>query len=701
MRLKKLTLKNIRSYEFQEIDFPDGSLLLSGDIGSGKTTILLAIEYALFGLQPGQRGSALLRNNSETGEVSLNLEIKGKDILIERKIKRGTKSVSNDYAAITIDNKKFESSITEVKTKILKLLGYPQEFLKKNNILYKYTVYTPQEQTKQIILEDPEIRLNVLRHVFGIDKYKRIRESLSIIASKLKEDLKYIELEVKEIDNEKEELKSLYDSLKNIEKTLEKKHHEFGLQNALTKNSENEVRVLEEKIREKVTLGSEVEKTKIMIASKKEAFSSLEKEISEISYSISESKERFDAGKYEELIMIIELKKEILKKFNTEFINSFSKIKSLEQYINELIDKKDKIFKIDICPTCLQDVSENHKHNILNATEEKTVEMKKEISALKIEIQKLSDLIKNEEEQAKKLDEEKSRLLESKLRTEYLDESRERLKNITKKKELLEKDIILLLKHIDSVKEDILASSKFDNLYKSKKEELKSCLETERKTEISIAELNKESELIRKQSVNLEKSISKKEESKKRYNYLTDLNNWLSNKFLNLINFIEKSIMMKLRKEFSRLFSKWFSVLVSDESFQIQLDENFTPIVLQNGVEMEYFYLSGGERTAIALAYRLALNQTINSVITSIRTKEIMILDEPTEGLSEAQIEKIREILQELKIPQLIIVSHENKIEGFVDHVFKIKKENDSSLITPEGPYMPKSEETLKNSNSQ
>ena len=116
---------------------------------------------------------------------------------------------------------------------------------------------------------------------------------------------------------------------------------------------------------------------------------------------------------------------------------------------------------------------------------------------------------------------------------------------------------------------------------------------------------------------------------------------------------------------------------------------------------MEYFYLSGGERTAIALAYRLALNQTINSVITSIRTKEIMILDEPTEGLSEAQIEKIREILQELKIPQLIIVSHENKIEGFVDHVFKIKKENDSSLITPEGPYMPKSEETLKNSNSQ
>ena len=81
MKIKKLTLKNIRSYDEQEIEFPEGSLLLSGDVGSGKTTILLAIEYALFGLQPGQKGSALLRNNADLGEVSLELEISGKPLL--------------------------------------------------------------------------------------------------------------------------------------------------------------------------------------------------------------------------------------------------------------------------------------------------------------------------------------------------------------------------------------------------------------------------------------------------------------------------------------------------------------------------------------------------------------------------------------------------------------------------------------------
>lgn len=62
MKIKRITLDNIRSYEHQEITFPEGSVLLSGDIGSGKTSILLGIEFALFGLQPGQKGSSILRN---------------------------------------------------------------------------------------------------------------------------------------------------------------------------------------------------------------------------------------------------------------------------------------------------------------------------------------------------------------------------------------------------------------------------------------------------------------------------------------------------------------------------------------------------------------------------------------------------------------------------------------------------------------
>jgi exonuclease SbcC len=60
MILKSLRLENIRSYTEQTVDFPMGITLFEGDIGSGKSTILMAIEFALFGLG-SEKGGALLK----------------------------------------------------------------------------------------------------------------------------------------------------------------------------------------------------------------------------------------------------------------------------------------------------------------------------------------------------------------------------------------------------------------------------------------------------------------------------------------------------------------------------------------------------------------------------------------------------------------------------------------------------------------
>jgi len=229
MRIKKIELNNIRSYEHEEVEFPEGSTLLSGDIGSGKTSVLLAIEFGLFGLQPGQRGSALLRNGAQTGGVTLEFEIDESKVIIERKLKRG-KSISQDYSAITLDGKKEELSVTELKQRVLEILKYPNEFSKKQNLLYKFTVYTPQEEMKEIILEDSETRINTLRHVFGIDKYKTILENASFLRLKLREEKRMMEGITSNLDEEKknlgvkiEELKKMEDSTKLLGEELEKK----------------------------------------------------------------------------------------------------------------------------------------------------------------------------------------------------------------------------------------------------------------------------------------------------------------------------------------------------------------------------------------------------------------------------------------------------------------------------------------------
>ena len=61
-----------------------------------------------------------------------------------------------------------------------------------------------------------------------------------------------------------------------------------------------------------------------------------------------------------------------------------------------------------------------------------------------------------------------------------------------------------------------------------------------------------------------------------------------------------------------------------------------------------------------------------------------MILDEPTDGFSEQQLDKMRDVLYQLDVKQLIMVSHEQKIEGFVENVIRFKKENGVSKVVQE-----------------
>jgi len=123
MNIKKISLHNIRSYKDQELEFSEGSTLLAGDIGSGKTSVLLGIEFALFGLQPGQRGSSILRNGEDEGGVVLHFEVEDKSVIIERTLKKG-KTISQDYCAITINGMKEEIAVTELKNKVLELLNF-------------------------------------------------------------------------------------------------------------------------------------------------------------------------------------------------------------------------------------------------------------------------------------------------------------------------------------------------------------------------------------------------------------------------------------------------------------------------------------------------------------------------------------------------------------------------------------------------
>ena len=680
MKIKKVHLKNIRSYQDQIIEFPEGSLLLAGDVGSGKTTLLLAIEYALFGLQPGQKGSALLRHDSTLGEVILECEIDDYEVIIERHLKRENRSIVSDYTALTLDGEMQEYSVTELKTKILALLGYPSEFVKKNNILYRYTVYTPQEQMKQIIMEDTETRLNVLRHIFGIDKYKRIRENLTLLLNRLKEEAKILQGEVKTSEYDKARLAGINERSKELASNIEKQENVWKECVVQRKALELDITEVERNLKEREKFEKEVEKTTILVALKQENLATVAKEQKELAKLLASSGQEYNESQHAACISTIKAVKEEISLLNNKSVALRSNITSLEQAQLEFQTKKERIFKIDMCPTCLQDVPDAHKHNILNEAEGKLVDIKKKIETFTTQQVSVRKIIEEKSAAVELLERQKVEweILRSKI--EYIENSKKKLAEITKQQETLQNDIAFLQEHTNNLKGEILSFSRFDTHSRLKQEELRKAFLAEKNAEIVIAELRKEREITLEEISRLQAQIAQKEVLQNKLNHLLEVVDWLSNQFIMLIDFTEIQVMMKLRREFSRVFSSWFHMIAGD-AFEVQLDENFTPVIMQGDFEMDYAFLSGGERTAVALAYRLALNQTINSVLSQIKTSDIVILDEPTDGFSEAQIDKIRDVLEELNVEQLIIVSHEQKIESFVDNIIRLRKTGDVSEV--------------------
>jgi exonuclease SbcC len=233
-----------------------------------------------------------------------------------------------------------------------------------------------------------------------------------------------------------------------------------------------------------------------------------------------------------------------------------------------------------------------------------------------------------------------------------------------------------------------------------KLDEMKAIYQDSQEVEIKLKKLESEklsfeNELVRKkenlamrrteQDNNLKniEAISKKindlEERVDKIVFTDQIGTWLNQHFIPSLEQIESQVLISVREEFNKLFQKWFYLLIEVGDIDVEIDEYFTPIVNQSGYHLEVDSLSGGEKTSIALAYRLALNEMIRRII--MLDDNLLILDEPTDGFSKEQLIQIKLVLEELNAAQVIIVSHEKELEGFVETIFRVVKESEKSQV--------------------
>ncbi|MEW2633921.1 AAA family ATPase [Streptomyces sp. NPDC048389] len=179
----------------QDIDFDalasSGIFLLHGPTGAGKTSVLDAVCFALYGAVPGARqspGASLRSDHAQTGtptEVRLELTVAGRRLEVGRRpeqprpkkrgegfVKERARSTLREYDAATGEWQALSTSHQEIGEEITQLLGMSRE-------QFCQVVLLPQGDFARFLRADAEARGKLLGRLFDTRRFAAVEDRLA------------------------------------------------------------------------------------------------------------------------------------------------------------------------------------------------------------------------------------------------------------------------------------------------------------------------------------------------------------------------------------------------------------------------------------------------------------------------------------------------------------------------------------------
>ena len=255
--IKSIYLENWKTHLDSKLSFQKGTNILLGVIGSGKSSVVDAICYALYGTFPTLSNRKISLDETimfkpvqkESFKVILELLQEDKLYLIEREVFSGNKSNS---AKVYLEGKLMAGpKKSDVDEFISKLLGIDYN-------LFIKVVYSQQNEIDYFLKIAPSKRKEQFDDLFGISHFENIKVSTREIDRLLNHEIDKNELLLKQITNQI--------SNYNLEELLEKE-----------KETDEKITSLEKEILEKEEKTSSLSKVifeKKMLKEKHESLTS-------------------------------------------------------------------------------------------------------------------------------------------------------------------------------------------------------------------------------------------------------------------------------------------------------------------------------------------------------------------------------------------------------------------------------------------
>jgi len=774
LTLTKIVLKNIRSHENSEITFnPEGVITIIGEVGAGKSSVLQAINYALFG---SADYSNFLRNDTNSGSVTLYIKIGEKELKIVRHITKDSKgNIKTKKVEIQENDKEYQvQSHTDANQEIQRIIGLPQTD-KKENPLWNYGFYLKQEHLRDVLdnsKKEQEERIKIIMKALGVDKYQNARNNAEYIKKEIKFQKELLSRKIppeSEIQNKKNQLVQCENDLKSISITLANK--ENYKKEIEKQKSEKEIKYIEKEKEKSEFEANEGNKQDILDKTIKPEIDRLSKDIAIKENKLKDMKKAIPEENIENLNIpfsetFLKEKKNELTNYKKEGTSTKGKLdvitNDIEESIQQLkptrltnairedlentkkeenklreqisenkrnIRERESLIKNQICPTCKRPI----EGEFLKTTQGEIQKLKEE--EVKLE-KSLDEVIKSIEELEKEKEssfkaEEIKKTIEKKEKNRKelentLERVNEKIREILKSMDIssmnieqgIEKAETLIESYIEVLTKKELIRS-YNNLKKDIEDE-KTLLEKKRNEKIQlenelkevknklaiitqeVSNAKSEKEALEKKYKEVEKEINdlkaqkitKENEIDKIKTELNDISNakkeiekynkhykWIEEVFQPIVKNIESNIRQSIYGLFSESFEKYINILLKDVPFKYEIDNETYGINLTYGNSKGSLDTgpSGGERSSLALAYRFALNEVARQYH---EISGFIILDEPTEGFSEGQLGRFKDLIENVTAKQKLIITHNENLKGLGNQVIELTKENNVTFVS-------------------
>jgi len=688
--IRNIELVDFLAHSNTKLEFENDATVFVGDNGAGKSSIIDAITFSLFGEHTRKNNKGLIRRGANQGFTKIEFSANGKNYQAIRKIdSKGTLTAQFaedvDGKLIPIaegERKQFGESMTK---HVEKTLGMDFKKLKIASIVQ-------QGELNSIIKAKPKEFKELLNTIIGIDKLDTALASMRTVQREFRstiqkkfgyDDIQVVENKITEYQNES---KNAHTRLEHLD--VEKKEQELlisKLEKQIQSDStkESQLKDLESRKKEWQEYAKDVIK-------------SIQNEVTEKEEIVNECKPCFAISKNKNEVEseINKIQKE-LSVIESELSSLEKKQVRLEEH-EELAEKL--VLKDGKCPVC--DSTVDHLKPLFQKKhiEDEIKEIEKEIEKLenkKGELEQNIGSLSNDLEESKKAE---TILSTYKIKNESeLDgiaaEIKAKVKQMQKIPITINSGQLVEASSLDShaktIYENIVSLEKSTSGF-DQQEFLKN-IESRDGSMTRLSQINQEygeiSGNIKKAEMELEKLDSTLTELKHVQGYVTELEQIQENVY-NRDGPVGKSLRSWSLEIISQKASEYLEKL-NTKIQRISLSEKTRDIDIScysRNTTLDLESLSGGEQVSIALALRLGMSHLLGA-----SNLNFMILDEPTAHLDSERRKSLVNVLSQLtnlkeddSSMQFIIITHDAEIfdDSSVENIYKFESAPDGTMVS-------------------